>query len=272
MLAQVLQRRYEVEIVGPAFDGTIWVALAEEKQLIYKYFPCSPLFYNYLSQAKWMMSTISGDVIYASKPLLTSFGVGLISKLYNKKPLVLDIDDWQLGFHKDVLSRASLSKTIKRYLSSALYAGDTNSYWNALLCESLISFADNITVSGNLLKSKYSGEVVQHGRDTNLFNPSRYDREKQRRVLGIARGDKVLMFAGTPRPHKGIEDLIEAVHKLKDDRIILALVGLNDDDYCKRLKSTILDRFSIERVRLLRLQPIKKVPELLAASDRANIL
>ena len=267
VLAQVLQRRYEVEIVGVAFDGTIWAPLAGEKGMIDKYLPSSPLFYKYFSQAKWIMSTISGDVIYASKPLLTSFGVGLILKLFKKKPLVLDIDDWQVGFHKDLFSRAPLSKVIKRYLSSALYAGDTNSYWNALLCESLISFADDITVSNSQLRSKYSGAVVQHGRDTNVIDPSLYNGEKQRRALGIVQGEKVLIFVGTPRAHKGIEDLIEAVHRLKNDKIILIIVGFSDDAYCQRLKSTILERLGIDRVRLLGLQPIKKVPELLAASD-----
>lgn len=40
-------------------------------------------------------------MIYVSKPLLTSYyGVGLIEEFFHKRSLVLDIDDWQMGFQK----------------------------------------------------------------------------------------------------------------------------------------------------------------------------
>src|SRR5207244_1939442 len=39
-----------------------------------------------------------GDVLFASKPRPTSFGVGLLARRRPRRPLILDIDDWELGF------------------------------------------------------------------------------------------------------------------------------------------------------------------------------
>ena len=43
---------------------------------------------------------IDADAVYASKPLLASFGLGLLTKLRGHVPEVLDIDDWEIGFIK----------------------------------------------------------------------------------------------------------------------------------------------------------------------------
>jgi len=52
---------------------------------------------------------IDADAVYASKPLLTSFGLGLLKKLREHVPLVLDIDDWEMGFVKGCHTNDSAS-------------------------------------------------------------------------------------------------------------------------------------------------------------------
>lgn len=46
-------------------------------------------------QIKGLAKKIDRDVVYASKPLFASLGLGLIKKLFNNKPLILDIDYWK---------------------------------------------------------------------------------------------------------------------------------------------------------------------------------
>src|SRR5207244_11131175 len=45
-----------------------------------------------------LLELVDGDVLIASKPRPTSFGLGLLARARRKRPLVLDIDDWEVGF------------------------------------------------------------------------------------------------------------------------------------------------------------------------------
>ncbi len=79
LLSEILRRRYEVEIIGPAFSSKIWRPLAQTDALEYKIIEgrFSPRFFF---QLKETLGSITGDVIYACKPLFTSFGIGLLKK------------------------------------------------------------------------------------------------------------------------------------------------------------------------------------------------
>jgi len=267
LLARVLQRRYEVEIVGPAFQGTIWQPLANQTEVELKLVPGYPLFYKGLSQIRAMQNKMTGEVIYASKPLLTNCGAALLEKLSHKRPVILDIDDWQMGFQKEILKGLSLIGKLKRFAASTLCFNSPGSYWNNFLGERLVDFADAVTVSNNFLRDKFGGTIVWHGRDTTALDPDKFDRFRLRAKFGITKRQKVVMFLGSPRPYKGVEDLIEAINMVDNNDILLMLVGLSKDTYCESLELMARERLGMERVRFLGLQPIKKVPELLSLSD-----
>ena len=97
VLAQVLKRKYDVEIIGPAFRKGIWKP-CDTVEIPYKLVKgCNYPFFAFSAQK--ILKHIDGDVIYAFKPRPTSFGLGLIKKLRREIPLVLDIDDWEVGFY-----------------------------------------------------------------------------------------------------------------------------------------------------------------------------
>ncbi len=267
LLAKILQRHYEVEIVGPQFREGIWEPVAHDKSITYKTVKISGRLKPYWQIGK-LINKIDGDVIYVSKPLFSSFGIGLSKKVLKKKPLILDIDDWQLGFRKDDYSRLSRTRRFKHLVSAALYSYNTGSYWNNLLGEKLSRFADEITVSNNFLKEKFGGTIVCHGRDTHAFDPEKFDRDLIREKYQIERTKKIVMFFGTPRPHKGIEDLIKAVRLIKDPDITLVIVGVDyKDSYSINLVETAGKRLGKERFLDFGLQPFEKVPEFLALAD-----
>jgi glycosyltransferase involved in cell wall biosynthesis len=156
-----------------------------------------------------------GDILYASKPRPTSFGVGLLARARRRRPLVLDIDDWELGF----FLRSGIWGTAGR----ALNLTNPNGLPWTWLMERLIHRADALTVGSRFLEHRFGGTLLPHVRDTEAWDPARFDREAARAALGA--GDRrVVMFLGTPRGHKGVDELVAAVSLLGDD-VMLAIVG-----------------------------------------------
>ena len=266
LLAKILQREYDVEIVGGIFGKGIWKPVANDRSITFKSVMMGGRFKPYF-RIKEIAKKIDGDVIYASKPLFTSFGVGLLTKLYKSKPLILDIDDWQMGFTKERYNNMDLYCRLKFLASSTLFLYGVDSYWNNLICEKLLHFADAITISNKFLKEKFGGTLIYHARDTKSFNPDLFDKELIKKEYEIESEKKLIMFFGTPRKHKGINDLIKAISIIKNKDLILIIVGIdNENQYCKDLVKTC-KKLLKERFKGFGVQPFEKVPEFLAVAD-----
>ncbi len=109
--------------------------------------------------------------------------------------------------------------------------------------------------------------IVWYGRDTSALNPTKFDKYLLRQKYGIDKENKIVMFFGTPRPHKGIEDLVEAINLIKNKNAMLVIVGFDDrDQYCKNLIKTV-KKILMERVKIFGLQSFKRIPELLSVAD-----
>jgi glycosyltransferase involved in cell wall biosynthesis len=266
LLAKILKRRYQIEIVGPIFGEGIWEPVANDKGIKYKSVKLSGRFKPY-RQISELIKQIDGDVIYASKPLFTSFGIGMLRKLKRKKTLILDIDDWQMGIIKEKYKNKSFTQYLKLLISSAIRFYSMNSYWNNLISEKLINFADEITVSNNFLKKKFNATIVWHGRDTNDFNPQKYDKNLLKEKYKIEGTKKIVMFIGTLRPHKGVDDLIDAINIFKNKEVVLSIIGItNKDKFCEKIlkhaKKLLGNRFLVFGI-----QPFDKIPQFLAMAD-----
>jgi glycosyltransferase involved in cell wall biosynthesis len=269
LLARILQKSNEVEIAGPAFGNGIWLPLRNDRTVRFR------VMESWNGSMTWrdmkrLSSSVEGDLIYASKPLMTSFGIGLIRKFSGGKRLVLDIDDWEAGIRRELLQRRKDVRGKLRYLKgSFLDYCNLESILNPYLAESLSFLADGITVSNRFLKRKFGGEIIWHPRDTDFFDPEKYDREEIRRRLGFG-NRKVVLFLGTPHPHKGVEDLIRAVSSIPRPEILLALVGVSETVYGKSLarkgNELLGDRFFA-----IGEQDLEKAPEYLSMSDLVAI-
>ncbi len=231
LLAKLLQRRYSIEIIGPAFGTGIWTPLKNACDFQTKIVSGNP---NGHFEFKKMLNLISGDVIYATKPLMASFGVGLVKKIRTRKPLVLDIDDWELGFGKKFYDSLIWFKKINDFLLSI---SNWKSYYYTVLMDRLIWLANDRTVSGKLLQAKYGGTIIWHGRDVSTFDQNKYDKAELRRKYLPHEDPKTptIGFIGTPRPHKGLEDLLDAVSLMDDQNLILLILGADEDGYTGEL-------------------------------------
>jgi len=254
LLAKILERNHEGEIVGPMTGDNIWKPVREDytyRSVEMNWFILDlPLKYSRISKQ------ISGDIVYASKPRLGSYGIGLLHALQKQKPLILDIDDWEAGLKFNESDHK---------LVSYLRALPEMVHWNSLvylrLMERLHRKADELTVSNRFLQTRFGGRLIPHVRDTDIFDPAKYNTEEIRSELNIPQNETVVLFSGTPRPHKGVDDLITAMEQV-DGPARLLIVGAHQSDYVDKLRS-----LAGNQVHFYPQQPFSELPKWIAAAD-----
>jgi glycosyltransferase involved in cell wall biosynthesis len=264
ILARVLQRSHQVEVIGPRFSGEIWRPVADAPFEIKSLAVAGGS--RGLFQLSRLRALITGDLIYASKPLFASYGVALAERRSSGRPVLLDIDDWERGFALQAMATLGPLRRLRYLASSTLKPHMNHSWWNSLACDRLARRADAITSSNSYLQRRYGGMLVRHGRDTASFRPERFDRAAMRAKHGFKPDLPVVMFFGTIQPYKGLEDLVAAMKLLQHREALLALVGVTDDLHGQRTIA-LAERLLQGRLRLFGLQPFSAVPEFLALAD-----
>ncbi len=263
ILARALSIRHEVEILGPDFGRNIWAPLAAEPGQPVRKLSARTRPGNYLT-LKRLLRNHDCDVVYAVKPLLGTLLAGLAS---GRRPLVLDIDDWETGFLNAPLesgTRQGLLGWVWRPLRAIRLAA-LRSF--APRCERATKRADAITVSSQFLQRKFGGTIVVHGRDTERFDPARYPSGEAKGPLGLPPNRPVVMFLGTPKRHKGISDLIDAMRTIGGGNALLALVGFPEGH---RLRTRAEETLGND-VRVFGHEPFERIPEFLAAADVVTV-
>ena len=115
--------------------------------------------------------------------------------------------------------------------------------------------ASAIMVASTALQRRFGGTVVPHGSDTELFDPVGIDREKARSAFGFS--VPTVLFPGTPRSHKGLEPLAEAVRRVPGARLAVTCRP-------KELAGPEWGHFPLDRIPLV---PYSSRSKLLAAAD-----
>jgi glycosyltransferase involved in cell wall biosynthesis len=256
LLARLLAVRWEVEVVGPRFGAGVWRP-ARGGAIRYRDLPVDGAGRYPAFAARWreLAARADGDVLYASKPRPTSYGVGLLARRRRRRPLLLDIDDWEVGFFR----RSGPWGTLGRSLN---LANPNGLPWTWLM-ERLVGRADAVTVASRFLERRFGGTLVPHVRDTEAWDPARYDRSEARARLGLG-DERVVMFLGTPRAHKGVDDLVEAVGAVGGDTR-LVLVGADAGGEAAR-------RWAARPwVRVVGEIPFDEVPRYLVAADAVAV-
>ena len=247
LLARLLAPRYAVEVVGPRFGAEIWPP-ARGGAIPYRALP-GARYPGFAARAGALARLADGDVLLASKPRPTSYGVALLARRQRRRPLLLDIDDWELGF----FYRSGLWGRVGR----ALNLGNPNGLPWTWAMERLVGHADAVTVASRFLERRFGGTLVPHVRDTDAWDPARFDGGAVRAALGVGEA-KVVMFLGTPRGHKGVDDLVDAMDGLPAR---LVIVGAEPDRATSRAwagRAGVIVRGPV---------PFDDVPRYLAAAD-----
>ncbi|MHC5614131.1 MAG: glycosyltransferase family 4 protein [Nostoc sp.] len=261
LLAQVLKKiDYEVEIVGFLFGQELYAIPPREIPVVAidgKNYP------EFFTSAKKLWQKLDGDIIYAVKPKPTSFGVSLLHKLASGRPLLLDMDDWELSWHGgfEWKYRPSLKQFARDIFkkNGALRFPDHPLYLQWM--ESLVSRANGITIDTQFLQDRFGGVYLPNGKDTAMFDPEKYNPEVSRERYGLT-NYRVLMFPGAPRPHKGVEDVLIALDQLNQQDLKLVIVGGSPyDDYDQQL----IQKWGRWIIKLPKC-PVEVMPDVVAAA------
>ncbi|MGD1905847.1 MAG: glycosyltransferase family 4 protein [Leptolyngbyaceae cyanobacterium] len=186
-----------------------------------------------------LLQALQGDIIYAYKLKPTSFGLALLHRLRHRKPVILDIDDWELSWHggDDWAYRPPSVKQLLRDVlkkDGALRDPDHPLYLKWI--QNQVHRADAVTTHNGFLQEKFGGIYIPNGKDIALFDPDQYNAETCRQELGLS-NYRVLLFPGAPRPYKGVEDLLIALDILDQPDLKLVIVGGSPyDDYDAQLQ------------------------------------
>jgi glycosyltransferase involved in cell wall biosynthesis len=250
LLAKLLEPLGDVEMLGPCDGDGVWPPIAKAGV------PCRALPWRrwpgFAATFAALVRQADGDLLYASKPRLGSAGVGYVARARPRRPLLLDIDDWEVGF----FLRGGFWGTVGRSVNVANPAGLP---WTWLV-ERLHGLADGITVASRFLERRFGGALIPHVRDTQAWTPGTADPTEARRRLGV-KDERVVMFLGTPRGHKGVDDLAAAVARLGRPDVVLALVGADlDEAAARRLRAACAG------VRVVGQVPFDAIPGFLEAA------
>ncbi len=267
LLADMLRDSFDIELIGanfPRFGDAIWKPLQGCSRVTLRCFPGTG-FPEHFHRMQDIAAQIDGDILYVSKPRLPSLELAILAKLHRNRPIILDIDDYELGFFE---FRTPLSlEEVETRIREPDFVCPHDEIWTRF-SETLIAGVDQVTVSNTVLQARFGGIVVPHARDEADFAPSEETRLSVRQELGFSKQDRVILFAGTPRMHKGIARLIEMLEAVDQPDWKLLVVGAPADLAVQRL----FGRVESDQIILLPDVPFSRLPRILQAGDLICLL
>jgi glycosyltransferase involved in cell wall biosynthesis len=256
-LAKALEGEYDVEVLGFLFSGSE-VYRPYRGLFSYKTMTIPRDTATVLRAIPSLAGQASGDIIYACKPLATSFGPALYAARQPSRRLLLDVEDdewvtprntWQAFLWADVL-KGWRHATAWKY-TRALHA--------------LVGRADSLTVSTRRLQQRYGGTILRHGPFGEGFDPDRLELQdgvRCRAKWNLPAGVPLALFAGVPQPHKGWTTLLDALTRPSAAAWHLVVAGPEDHpDFAAAAQALG------SRCHVLGPQPNDAMPSLLAAID-----
>lgn len=240
LLAELLRHDFDVHIVAACrAQDEVWQPVRAACDIeVRRWMPWS--FIGFKTKAPSVArALVTGDVLYAVKPRLPSFGLGLLAREQRHRPLLVDIDDDELGF-------TSLARDIA--LSPWALASAASDL-HTRLYERRVAEADAVTVSNGLLHERYGGTWIPHARDAQMLFP------RARAVPGAV---PTVMFVGTPRAHKGLTMLVRAFQRIRTPAVLRIVGGALSQE----LRELRAPNISVEAP-----IPFEELPAQLAMAD-----
>jgi glycosyltransferase involved in cell wall biosynthesis len=213
-IVQLLRARFRVQLIGFDSSNHLYEPLAADETI------AGATRYHAKGLAAWtwrvrkLETVVRGDAIIAVKPMLGSFGAALILGRRLRRPVILDIDDWEPGFLSSSPYWEFRSWGPRWFFS-------TESPLFIRLLDGFVYRAAAVTVSNSFLQARYGGHWIPHVRDTSAFRAS---------SIALPAHRKTVLFAGSPRGHKGLPTLLKAWKRLgrADSELRLAIPNLTD--------------------------------------------
>jgi glycosyltransferase involved in cell wall biosynthesis len=195
----------DVKLIGPASRSHRWLDLPGEPWI---HTVRKRRWPDFQASFEELVEAADGDVLIPVKPHIASFAVALVASELRGVPVILDIDDLDVALAPRSRWAADPAMADLSRPKSPVFVS---------LLTRAIGAADAVTVCCQALRERFGGTVVPQPVDTALFDPDRTDRERARRKLGF--DGPTVLFPGVPRPHKGLEQLADAVARIPGARL-----------------------------------------------------
>ena len=263
LLAEALARKYTVVLAGfqfPRYGDAVWKPLRDAPFDTIA-IPGRP-FPDFQRTVEHLARRVDADVVLACKARLPSVQTGLMCKAARNRPLIVDVDDYELGFFSN---RAPLDDLATA--DADALAEPFEETWTRYT-ENLLPWADGLLVSNAALQRRFGGVIVPHARDETVFDPQRVDRAAARRALGLEDDVRTVVFVGTPRPHKGVVEVLDAVKAADREDFRFVVVGTPPD---RAFENELRERGG-ETLQLVPDQPFDRLAEITAAADLVCLL
>lgn len=248
ILAKLLEPGFEVHVVGPGSLDRIWAPIRSDQTIVYRPFQIRSSVDLYRHRNTIARKYVEGDLIYALKPVNTSFGIGLAARAVMRRPLVLDIEEWELGL-------LAASAYWEARLMKWRWLRDANSPLYTRLLDRRVCEADAITVSNSFLQGRYGGMWLPHARGLDQF--------PEELVRRPDADEPTVIFCGSVRAHKGVDLLLKAWELVDHPTAKLRVVGIPPDSPMARDRS-LRRRDSIDFVGAIELS---EMPHALSAAS-----
>lgn len=263
LLAEALARRYRVVLIGfqfPRYGSDVWAPLrgAAVEPVVIR----GSDFPEFQQQLESLAKKIDPDVVIACKARLPTVQLGMMLKAVRNRPVIVDVDDHELSFFRNQEPLDSVAD-----LPDDDLRVPHDEAWTRRV-ESLLPFADELLVSNAALQSRFGGILIPHARDERTFEPATVSGASIRRQFDLPEQERLVLFVGTPRPHKGVLELAAAVKACRVPNCRLVVVGTPPD---AAFGKALLDAGG-DRLTMLDDQPFDALPGLLAAADLVCLL
>ncbi len=219
-----------------------------------------PDFFETFSRA---VDAVSGDLIYAVKPRLPSFGLALLANHRTGKPIFLEANDLETVVASPRAGDKHLSLPLAALFDRMEEARVPHALvWSQILdrCAGEVPtlFTHNVNLDIHYGRRCL---VMRNVKDETVYDPAALDRDAVRAELGFAAEDRVILFGGLVRRHKGVFELAELVRRLGAPYRLLVVGNRETPDLIELQKSVS------GRITILAAQPPERMAALNFAAD-----
>ena len=217
-LARYLEGEYKVEIVGPDFGHGVHPMYKDAYPFKMVKTPHLYRLPNYWQERRWLMQAVSGDVLIPVKAYFNTLKLALDLKRQRGCKVIPYLDEWDGAVQKQ---RAPMVRWME-FIKNVHHPLDRVYH---PIVERYLPQADHICSTSTFLQKKFGGTLLYMGVDLDEFKPFPNEMLKDLRTQYALEGKKVIVFGGVVRPHKGIEQILEALYRLNRPDFVFLIVG-----------------------------------------------
>lgn len=264
-LAEALAEDYEVQLLSFDFFGE---GVFEPVRAVRPAFETCYLrggnFPDFFSELDRALESLRGELLYVVKPRLPSLGLALLANQRLGIPLMLEVNDLETV----VNTSASKACHAPRPLEATDWSDPElltpySERWSQLL-DPLARELPVVLTHNQELDAHFDRRCLymRNIKDERIYDLGRFERARLRAELGFGPEDRVILFGGLLREHKGVFELVRLLDELKSPLYKLLFVASRPSPEQARLV-----RLQNERVRVLPAQDREAMARINLAAD-----